>query len=204
MTTLCLPKVAHLLNSRSRFKNKLPPLLYMTDDKYTKSPLGVIQKLAPGSGVVFRHYGFVSRFELGEAIRDVCKKKRLTFIVSNDYQLAVKLNSDGLHLPAHALFGRQSPARLWRQRQKNILTAASHSPAAISKCAQLSVDAALLSPVFPTQSHPNQISLGVLKFQALARKSLVPVYALGGRNDSSARHLINSSAVGLAGITGFY
>lgn len=39
---------------------------------------------------------------------------------------------------------------------------------------------ALISPVFPTRSHPGGASLGICRFAALARLSRLPVIALGG------------------------
>jgi thiamine-phosphate pyrophosphorylase len=63
----------------------------------------------------------------------------------------------------------------------------------------LPVDAALLSPVFPTNSHLNNKNLGVLKFQKLAEQAKIEVYALGGLNDKNAIRLIHSPAIGIAG-----
>jgi thiamine-phosphate pyrophosphorylase len=50
-------------------------------------------------------------------------------------------------------------------------------------------DAALLSPVFPTRSHPGGKVLGPLRFRLLAQRSPVPVIALGGLNPRAARRL---------------
>ena len=49
--------------------------------------------------------------------------------------------------------------------------------------------AVLLSPVFPTRSHPGAASLGPLRFRLLAARAQVPVIALGGMNRRSARRL---------------
>jgi thiamine-phosphate pyrophosphorylase len=50
-------------------------------------------------------------------------------------------------------------------------------------------DAILLSPVFPTRSHPGQSALGPVKFRLLAARAMVPVIALGGMNERRARQL---------------
>ncbi len=47
----------------------------------------------------------------------------------------------------------------------------------------------MLSPVFPTRSHPGGEILGADTFQRLARASAIPVIALGGMNANRARAL---------------
>lgn len=49
--------------------------------------------------------------------------------------------------------------------------------------------AVVLSPVYPTRSHPGAASLGPLKFRMLAARARVPVIALGGMNAATARRL---------------
>jgi thiamine-phosphate pyrophosphorylase len=63
--------------------------------------------------------------------------------------------------------------------------------------------AALLSPVFPTTSHPGCATLGPLRFSMLTRNTPIPVYALGGIHAGNVRRLACSSAVGIAAIEGF-
>ena len=58
-----------------------------------------------------------------------------------------------------------------------------------------------ISPIFPTESHLNEPTLGTIRFQNLANSSSVPIYALGGVNNENAIQLINSPAIGLAGIS---
>jgi len=47
----------------------------------------------------------------------------------------------------------------------------------------------LLSPVFPTRSHPGQPTLGPVRFRLLAARAGLPVIALGGMNRATARRL---------------
>jgi thiamine monophosphate synthase len=58
-----------------------------------------------------------------------------------------------------------------------------------------------VSPVFPTESHLNETALGISRFQKLAQKAQIPIYALGGINNKNALQLINSPAIGIAGIS---
>jgi len=49
--------------------------------------------------------------------------------------------------------------------------------------------AVLLSPAFPTRSHPGGKPLGPVRFRLLAARAKVPVIALGGMNTRSVKRL---------------
>ena len=199
MTTYSVPIIARLLNARWGLL-QMPPMFYMTDEERAPDPLLNINRLEPGTGVILRHYNIKSRFELGLAVKNACREKGCVFIVAGDCSLAHKLNADGLHLPEHLLLSPSLKIRLWGTLPNKILTASAHSQKALMKCAALPIDAALLSPVFPTESHLNKKTLGISKFQRLARQTHVPIYALGGINNKNAIQLIKTSAIGIAGI----
>jgi thiamine-phosphate pyrophosphorylase len=199
MNSNSLPTIARLLNSKASGRG-LPPLIYMTDEKRVPNPLAAINKLNPGSGVVFRHYAINDRVKLGHEIKQLCIKNCLILLVAGDYKLAWDLNADGFHLAEHQVLSPPLNMRLWRQRPNKIITAAVHSRKALLKCQKLGVDAALVSPIFPTKSHINQPSLGVTGFQRMVYKTTVPIYALGGISKKNAGQLLNTPAIGIAGI----
>ncbi|MCS5604321.1 MAG: thiamine phosphate synthase, partial [Alphaproteobacteria bacterium] len=89
-----------------------------------------------------------------------------------------------------------------RRRPGWLVTAAAHSLAALNQAARIGADAALLSPVFATQSHPAVPFLGAMRFAAMARKAALPVYALGGVSSKNIGQLAPSRAVGVAAISG--
>ena len=62
-------------------------------------------------------------------------------------------------------------------------------------------DAVLLSPAFPTRSHPGGKVLGPLRWRLIAARSLVPVIAMGGIDAKRARRL---NAAHWAGIDAFF
>jgi thiamine-phosphate pyrophosphorylase len=61
--------------------------------------------------------------------------------------------------------------------------------AELGLAARLGADAALLSPVFATRSHPGGATLGPVRFRLLARQAALPVIALGGMDARRARAL---------------
>jgi thiamine-phosphate pyrophosphorylase len=97
------------------------------------------------------------------------------------------------------MFGRRNGRKTDR-----IVTAAAHSEPAIVAAAKAGVEAVLLSPVFPTASHPGGATLGVVRFARLAHLAAslgLFVYALGGVTDGAKiRRLAGSGASGIASI----
>ena len=77
-----------------------------------------------------------------------------------------------------------------------------NSGPALAAAAHGGANAALLSPVFATKSHPGAESLGVAGANALATAAALPVYALGGINLQSAPGLSGTAFAGLAAIEG--
>ncbi|MFN3076107.1 MAG: thiamine phosphate synthase [Alphaproteobacteria bacterium] len=139
------------------------------------------------------------REALGRALRIVCRQRGLFFLVARDFRLAARTGADGLHLPEGlARHGILSPTRLWLRWSGRLLTVAAHSPGAIRRARTLGATAVLLSPVFPTTSHPGARTIGVTRFAAWHRQAGMPVYALGGMNARSARRLGHHRIAGIS------
>ncbi|MFP6690036.1 MAG: thiamine phosphate synthase, partial [Alphaproteobacteria bacterium] len=84
-----------------------------------------------------------------------------------------------------------------------LITVAAHSRAALHHAAMCGADAALLSPVFATESHPERRPLGPEGFNLLAARAALPVYALGGIDRHNAARLLCGRAAGIAAIAAF-
>lgn len=199
---MTLADLAFILNLRST-RRTLPPLLLLTDDQRGPDPLTAIAALPRGSGVVFRSQALKStQAEKARALARLCRRRGLVFLVAADWRLAATVRADGLHLPEkQARVGVLAPAKLWLQRGK-LLTVAAHSPAALARAARLGANAALLSPVFPTESHPGGASIGPVRFSAWSRAAAVATYALGGVRQGNSRRLVDSGAIGVATVGG--
>lgn len=165
----------------------------MTDAARLPDPLPAIARLPRGAGVIFRHYGAEGREALGAAVARACRAKGLILLVAEDAGLAHRLRADGVHLPERAL-GRLRHLK----RQGWIVTAAAHGGASLRRAR--GADAVLVSPVFPTPSHPGARVLGQLRFARLVSQARPPVLALGGVNEKTLRRLRGSRAFGVAGI----
>jgi thiamine-phosphate pyrophosphorylase len=88
---------------------------------------------------------------------------------------------------ADGIYG--APRSLTPCRRGLLHLATAHDLRELGLAARLGADAVLLSPVFPTATHPGGAVLGPVRFRLLAQQSAVPVIALGGMTASHARAL---------------
>lgn len=175
----------------------LPPFLLTTDAKRKPDPWNEAMLLPPGQGIVFRHYDAPNRHSMALALSRLARRRRLILLIASDWRMAAKLKASGVHLPEYLLCsGHVAPILGWARRTKRLITAACHSRSALARARKLKISAALVSPVFSTDSHPGARPLGVLRFTALCRGTAVPVYALGGIRRNIGKR---STACGMAG-----
>lgn len=175
----------------------LPPLWFMTDRIRVPDPLAVAAALPRGAGVILRDYDAVDRLPLARDLAAVCRNRGLLFLVAGDERIAARSGADGLHLPEWRSRGI-GPVR--RRRPGWLITAAAHGAAALRRAALGGADAAFLSPVFATASHPGAPHLGAVRFAALARSTEMPVYALGGVDVETVMRLRSAGIAGVAAI----
>lgn len=173
----------------------LPRAFFVTDPVRAADILAIAQRLPRGFGVVWRHFGAADRLEAGRRLARLCRRRGLVLLVSADPALAARIGAHGVHWPEARLRGmRLTPAGM-------IETAAAHSARAIRRAHRLGVDAAIVSPVFPSRSPSATRPLGALRFRQMARTSPMPVYALGGLNAANAARAM-AHAAGWAAIDG--
>jgi thiamine-phosphate pyrophosphorylase len=148
-----------------------PHLWLMTDERQSDRLWEAVCKLPRGAGIVFRHHATprADRRRLFDRVRRVAVQRGLFLIVAGDDR---RLRGHGSH------HRRPGPPRIG--------TAPAHDLMEIRAAERSGATAILLSPVFPTRSHPGAPALGILRFAALARATRLPVIALGGMNRHSA------------------
>lgn len=172
-----------------------PTLLFLTDPARTPDPVAVAENLPVGSGVILRHYGEPGREALARTLARTCKRRGLLFLVGADPELARAVGADGVHFPEALV----DSARATKLRQPGwLITAAAHGAYGLRQATKSQVDAALLAPVFATDSHPGQPFLGPLRFRALIRNAAIPVYGLGGISVRTIRRLEGAKVAGVA------
>ena len=84
-----------------------------------------------------------------------------------------------------------------------IVTAAAHNRQELIRAQRVGVDAALVSPVFATRSHPHIKPLGPIGFGLMCRNHRIVVIALGGITTTTSRQLFARGQKAIAAIDGF-
>lgn len=193
--------VARSLQARAarRATKPLPALLLMSDETRLADPLAALARLPRGAGLVYRHYRARDRARAARALVAKAKARGVRILVAGDRRLARRVGAAGVHVP-EALIGTLLAAAPRSLRKMAIVTMAAHSVRAVFRAARAGADAAIVGPVFRTESHPQAAPLGPLRFARICRLSPIPVYAVGGIAPKTARRLQGSGAAGLAGI----
>jgi 8-oxo-dGTP diphosphatase len=113
-------------------------------------------------------------------------------LVNSAHVFAGDSTADGLHLTAADLAA--APAR----PASGLCAASCHDEAELARATALACDFVVLGPVKATASHPGGRTLGWPGFDGIARDSPVPVYALGGMQESDLAPAWESGAHGVA------
>jgi len=157
----------------------------MTDERLGDRLLAAIERLPRGAGIVFRHYGLpeAERRALFERVKAVARRRRLTLLLAGPAVQARLWGADGSHGSGRGGGLRSAPA---------------HNLHEIRAAERAGATLLFLSPVHPTRSHPDARPLGPARFTLLARRTRLPVIALGGMDAGRAAKL--RGAYGWGGI----
>ncbi|HEY6578062.1 MAG TPA: thiamine phosphate synthase [Rhizomicrobium sp.] len=190
-----LARAARRLHSAAG--SKLPPLILLTDDDRLPDPISAVLALPRGSLVVLRSRDKGRLVALAVLLERIAHGRGLKWVIADDAPLAARSGAHGAHFPEQQI----ALAADWRVRRPQwLITCAGHSLRACLRAAIAGVDAILLGPAFPTASHPGRLHIGSLRMRHIASAVLVPVYALGGVDEQSARRLAGSRLAGLAAV----
>lgn len=189
-----LARLAARLNARNG-PRAWPSLLLVTDDLRLSDPLSAARGLPPGSGIIVRARDARTRGRLARELSAQGSGKDFLLFIADDPALALAIGAEGVHLPEVKV----AQAAQLRSTSNLLITAATHSARAVMRAKLCGADAALLSPVFPTESHKAGASLSPVRASLIARGSNFPVYALGGvtaRNAASLSGFVGIAAIG--------
>jgi thiamine-phosphate pyrophosphorylase len=195
-------ELAQRLNHRNAKGRKIPALLLMTDAKRLPDPSAYIPRLPAGSAVIVRHFSNKQKEEIIKKIRLLCKKHKVKLLVSDSLHLALKYRLDGVHFPEKTVRKIANCGSLKRYPKHLLFTTACHSERALHAAKRAGCHAALLSPIFPTQSHPGAKSLGSYQLTSLSHRSPLNLFALGGITQKTAQRISTCPISGFAGVRG--
>ncbi|WP_206069753.1 thiamine phosphate synthase [Novosphingobium olei] len=154
----------------------LPRLLLLSDARNDAALERAIARLPRGAGFVFRHYHLPPRERTArfERLARLCRARGIIVLASRPLR---GWRIDGTYGAAPTL------------PRPGLRFATAHSLREIGQAERAGADAVLLSPVFPTRTHPGGLVLGPVRFGLLARLAPLPVLALGGMTRQRAKRL---------------
>lgn len=171
----------------------IPAVWLLSDPLRLPDPAPLLGGLPRGAAVLLRG----APPEVAARVARRCRQRGLVALVSGDGRLALRIGA-GLHVPDRAATRGLLPFLL--SRRGRLLSAAVHGRVGLARARRIGADAVLVSPAFPTASHPGAPALGALRWAALARGAGRPAVALGGMSARAMRRLPRELAVGWAGI----
>ena len=177
----------------------VPSMWLMTDERVQETDLlRAVRRLPVGSGVVLRHHSWPGRKRrlLLERIRMAGRRRRLLVLLAGKPGRAERWGADGWHGPA------RSPVGTGGRSHALLHSVSAHDLTELRAAQQAGADLVFVSPLFATRSHPGAQPLGACRFAAIARRSTVPVMALGGVTPRHAGLVRRLGAAGFGAIDG--
>ena len=136
-----------------------------------------------------------SFIELAKKVKQVCNKYKVPFIINDNLEVALAVDSDGIHIGQDDL-----PAILVRQKigPDKILGVSAHNldeAIAAKKAAATYLGAGAM---FSTTTKDNTTNLSIEQLQAITKNVDIPVVAIGGINYDNCLSLKNCNLAGIA------
>jgi len=125
---------------------------------------------------------------MASRLREITRRHNARLIIHTQADIAEAVDADGIHVASNDI-ASISGMRNWLGSQSMSISASCHNMDELTAAAEQGADWAMLSPVFPTTSHPGMPHLGLEAFIDLASQSPIPVVALGGITVANAAGL---------------
>ena len=156
-----------------------------------------IDKLDNQTTVIYRnYYSETVNEKLILKIKNYCKKKRIKFYLSNNIQIAIKLNLDGAYIPSF----NKSLKHLAYSYKKNFgIIGSAHNLKEIRTKEIQNVRKIFLSSLFKK----NKNFLGINKFKLLSKYTKKKIVVLGGISKKNIKKLSLLKKSEFAGISYF-
>ena len=175
-------------------QNKFSQLYYFIDE-YNHSELS---KLSKNINIIYRNYKKNIDISTLISIKNYCKKSKINFFISNDVNLALKYQLDGVYIPA---FNKQiNYIKFLLPINFKIIGSAHNSREILIKEKQ-GCNVIFLSPIFKVKK--KNYFLNIIKFNLLTLNKKTKFVALGGINNKNLNKLNLLNICGYAGISYF-
>jgi len=114
----------------------------------------------------------------------MCQKKKISFFLSNNIKLAIKLNLDGAYIPA---FNTSFSHNSYSFKKKFKLIGSAHNLEEIRIKEKQNVSSIFLSSIFKNNKYKK--FLGIYKFLKLMKLTKKDIVCLGGINEKNIKQV---------------
>ena len=147
--------------------------------------------------IIYRNYTSENIDEnLVLIFKNLCKKNSNKFLISNNIKLAMRLNLDGVYIPA---FNKNTTHLSYSFKKGFSILGSAHNYKEIRIKEKQHVQEIFLSSIFKK----NKNFLGINKFKNLTKQTSKIVIALGGISNKNFKKLRLTRCKGFAGISFF-
>ena len=146
--------------------------------------------------IIYRNYKDISNETLLRKIKNFCKDTNRKLYLSNNIKLALKLNLDGVYIPA---FNKKLNFKNLSLKNGFKIIGSAHNIFEIRTKLAQQCELIFLSPIF--KSKKNKSFLNIVKFNTLSLNFKKNFIALGGINKNNIKKILLTKSIGIAGIS---
>ena len=167
--------------------------IYYFIDRFNLKELSNIKKKI---NIIFRDY--TRKIQLNEIlkVRNFCKKRGFNLYLANNIKLAIRLNLDGVYLPA---FNKNINYNNLSTKKNFKIIGSAHNLIEVKIKEGQNCDKIFISPLFKTDKNKNY--LDIIKFNLIAKNTRKKVVCLGGINLKNLNRTNLTKSIGIASIS---
>jgi len=158
--------------------------------------LNTLSSIDKDFDIIYRNYKDNPNETLLKKIKNFCRKTNRKLYLSNNLKLALKLDLDGIYIPA---FNKKLNFKNLVLKKNFKIIGSAHNIFEIRTKLAQQCELIFLSPIF--KSKKNKSFLGTIKFNALSLNFKKNFIALGGVNKNNIKKILLTKSIGIAGIS---
>lgn len=135
------------------------------------------------------------------ALRELCRRYRVPFVLDDNVALAVETDADGVHVGQGDMEARQARALLGPDK---ILGVSAQTVEEAVRAEREGADYLGVGAVFPTGTKPDADAVGFGTLREICRAVSIPVIAIGGITKENVSRLASSGIAGVAVVSAVF
>ena len=168
------------------------PRVFLFIDEFNSKDLTSLNK---NIDIIYRNYKKKINKSILLSLKAFCKKQKRKFYISNNIKLAIKLDIDGVYIPA---FNKNLNLLNISARKKFSIIGSAHNKKEIITKNLQNCKLIFLAPLFNTLK--SKKNLNISKFNLMTLNEKKKFIALGGINEKNFSQIYLTNSVGFAGI----